>query len=75
VIDAWEHAWYLQYLNEKAKFFDAIWNVLNWADVAQRFEGAQGFSLVLDQVAERASPGEVQSPGKRPQQQHPAGRA
>jgi len=55
VIDAWEHAWYLQYLNEKTKFFDAIWNVINWKDVAQRFEQAHGSSLVLEQVAERAA--------------------
>jgi superoxide dismutase, Fe-Mn family len=55
VIDAWEHAWYLQYLNEKTKFFDAIWNVVNWKDVAQRFEQAHGSSLVLEQVAERAA--------------------
>jgi superoxide dismutase, Fe-Mn family len=54
VIDAWEHAWYLQYLNEKLKFFDAIWNVLNWKDVGQRFEQAQSSNLVLEQVAERA---------------------
>jgi len=55
VIDAWEHAWYLQYLNEKAKFFDAIWNVINWKDVAQRFDQAHGSNLVLEQVAERAA--------------------
>jgi superoxide dismutase, Fe-Mn family len=55
VIDAWEHAWYLQYLNEKVKFFDAIWNVLNWKDVTQRFEQAQSSNLVLEQVAERSA--------------------
>ena len=55
VIDAWEHAWYLQYLNEKAKFFDAIWNVLNWKDVGQRFEHAQSVNLALEQVAERSA--------------------
>ena len=55
VIDAWEHAWYLQYLNEKAKFFDAIWNVLNWKDVGQRFEHALTTNLALEQVAERAA--------------------
>ena len=27
VIDAWEHAYYLQYKNVKADFFDAVWNV------------------------------------------------
>jgi superoxide dismutase, Fe-Mn family len=35
-IDAWEHAFYLQYENRKADFFDAVWNVVNWADVAER---------------------------------------
>jgi Fe-Mn family superoxide dismutase len=46
VIDAWEHAYYLQYLNEKAKFFDAVWNIINWKDVAERFQRARGVSLI-----------------------------
>jgi Fe-Mn family superoxide dismutase len=40
-IDAWEHAYYLQYQNEKAKFFEAIWNIINWDDVARRFAAAR----------------------------------
>ena len=36
VLDAWEHAYYLQYQNEKAKFFEAIWNLWNWDDVSER---------------------------------------
>ena len=40
-IDAWEHAYYLQYENRKADFFEAIWNVVNWADVSARFEAAR----------------------------------
>jgi Fe-Mn family superoxide dismutase len=40
-IDAWEHAYYLQYENEKAKFFDAIWNIVNWDDVDRRFAAAR----------------------------------
>jgi Fe-Mn family superoxide dismutase len=40
-IDAWEHAFYLQYENRKAEFFEAIWNVVNWADVIERFERAR----------------------------------
>jgi Fe-Mn family superoxide dismutase len=51
VLDAWEHAWYLQYLNEKTKFFDAIWNVLNWKDVAERYERVRGVSLIPEQKA------------------------
>ncbi len=40
-IDAWEHAYYLQYLNEKAKFFEVIWKIVNWDDVARRFAAAR----------------------------------
>src|SRR4051794_7721569 len=40
-IDAWEHAYYLQYKNVKADFFDAIWNVFNWEDVAQKLKTAR----------------------------------
>jgi Fe-Mn family superoxide dismutase len=41
-IDAWEHAFYLQYENRKAEFLDAIWNVVDWSDVAGRLREARG---------------------------------
>ena len=40
-IDAWEHAYYLQYENRKADFFEAVWNVVDWQDVAQRLDAAR----------------------------------
>jgi Fe-Mn family superoxide dismutase len=40
-IDAWEHAFYLQYKNVKADFFTALWNVFNWDDVARRLAAAR----------------------------------
>lgn len=41
VLDSWEHAYYLQYQNRKAEFFEEGWNVWNWRDIALRFQGAQ----------------------------------
>ena len=38
VLDAWEHAYYLQHGPDKAAYFAAIWNLWNWDDVAQRLE-------------------------------------
>jgi Fe-Mn family superoxide dismutase len=38
VCDMWEHAYYLQYKNDKASYVDAWWNLVNWDDVARRFD-------------------------------------
>ncbi len=39
-VDMWEHAYYLQYKNVKADYVEAFWNVVNWADVQDRFAAA-----------------------------------
>ncbi len=38
VIDGWEHAYYLDYLNDKAAWTDAFWEVVDWQSAATRFD-------------------------------------
>lgn len=41
MLDVWEHAYYLDYLNVRADYVKAFWNIANWQDVAKRFEAAR----------------------------------
>ncbi|WP_425861363.1 superoxide dismutase [Arthrobacter sp. TWP1-1] len=49
MLDMWEHAFYLDYVNVKADYVKAFWNIVNWADVSKRFEAARknASSLIL----------------------------
>lgn len=40
VIDGWEHSWYLQYPADKQGYINAIWNIINWDTINDRYNKA-----------------------------------
>jgi len=47
VIDMWEHAYYLQFQQEKAKWVDTFWELVDWKDVARRYATVQKAGIAL----------------------------
>jgi Fe-Mn family superoxide dismutase len=56
VMDMWEHAYYLQYRNQKERWIVQFWEMINWADVARRFDNAECSDLALDPEEMRTTP-------------------
>ncbi|PWY92002.1 superoxide dismutase [Mn], mitochondrial [Aspergillus heteromorphus CBS 117.55] len=46
-VDMWEHAYYLQYLNNKASYVENIWKVINWEEAEHRYlNGVEGLATM-----------------------------
>jgi len=44
-IDVWEHAYYLKYQNRRPEYLAAIWQVLDWQKIEERYQAALTFKL------------------------------
>ena len=69
----WEHAFYLDYVNVKADYVKAFWNIANWADVQARFEAARAEDIrsAATVVAAVRCPWAVTCPGTPASSVHP----
>lgn len=44
-IDVWEHAFYVDYKNEKPAYLQQIWKIVNWKHVEKRYNNAKDKNL------------------------------
>lgn len=45
VCDVWEHAYYLQYTNDRTGYLNAFWHLVNWEEVTKRYKTAQKLTM------------------------------
>jgi len=38
LLDMFEHAYYIDYKNDKGKYVEAFWGIVNWGEVSKRLK-------------------------------------
>lgn len=41
VLDVWEHAYYIDYKNDRGKFIEGFWNIIDWEEIDKHFKKIQ----------------------------------
>jgi superoxide dismutase, Fe-Mn family len=49
--DVWEHAYYIDYRNERAKYLNSIWNIMNWKFAEANFRSRDASEVILKAVS------------------------
>lgn len=52
-LDCWEHSYYLKYFNNREKYLDGWWNLLNWSEINKRLETAKNYKNSSKTTTER----------------------
>jgi Fe-Mn family superoxide dismutase len=63
-LDVWEHAYYIDYRNQRAKFVEAFWKLVNWDFVAENFKSdtAANMTRLMTETTDMQRPAEPPRP-------------
>jgi Fe-Mn family superoxide dismutase len=50
-IDVWEHAYYLNYQNRRADYLSAVWELLNWQIISEKYQKAKENTALMGRLA------------------------